>query len=222
MIKAHSFLLEIENYTPGKAKIGDRKAIKLSSNENALGSSKLALEAYKNHHDQVFRYADGSCELLREALGEKYNIDKERIVCGAGSDELIAFLTSAFAGVGDEIIYSQYGFLMYPISAQRVGAKAIKVEESNLKTNVDNIIAAISDKTKIIFIANPNNPTGSYLNKTELQKLIDNTPKNILIVLDCAYEEFVVESDYPHGIDIVNKYEKSWQKIFTIKLSKML
>ena len=144
---------------------------------------------------------------MREALGEKYNIDKERIVCGAGSDELIAFLTSAFAGVGDEIIYSQYGFLMYPISAQRVGAKAIKVEESNLKTNVDNIIAAISDKTKIIFIANPNNPTGSYLNKTELQKLIDNTPKNILIVLDCAYEEFVVESDYPHGIDIVNKYE---------------
>jgi histidinol-phosphate aminotransferase len=209
-IEANQFLLEIENYIPGKSKFGDKKLIKLSSNENALGASPKAIEAYKNHGEEIFRYPDGSCNLLREALARKYKISAERIVCGAGSDEIIAFLTSAFATITDEIIYSEHGFLMYPISAKRVGANPIKVKEKNLKADIEAILAAITDKTKIIFIANPNNPTGSYLTKSELQKLINGTPKHILIVLDHAYEEFVDSSqnkDYPNAIELVNNHE---------------
>lgn len=205
---AHNYISEIANYVPGKAKIGNgKKAIKLSSNENALGSSLRAIEVYKNHSEEVMRYADGSCSLLREAIGAKNNISADRIVCGAGSDEILAFLTSAFAGVGDEVIYSEHGFLMYPISAKRVGAKAIKVKEKNLRTDVDAIISAITPKTKIIFIANPNNPTGSYISESEVRKLINFVPKNVLIVLDHAYEEFVEEPDYPNAISLVNEFE---------------
>ncbi len=206
-LQAHSYLSEIENYKPGKAKIGDQKSVtKLSSNENALGSSPKALEAFVNHASEVMRYADGSCTELRQALGLRNSIDPERIVCGAGSDEILALLTAAFAGIGDEIIYSEHGFLMYPISAKRVGASAIKVKEKNLKADVNAILAAINNKTKIIFIANPNNPTGSYLNKDEIDQLITKTPTNVLIVLDHAYEEFVDLADYPNAIDLVNKH----------------
>jgi histidinol-phosphate aminotransferase len=205
---AHSYLSEIENYVPGKAKIGgDQKPIKLSSNENALKASPKAFAAYKNHVEDIFRYSDGSSTALREAIAKKNNIDASRIVCGAGSDEIIAFLTSAFATNGDEIIYSEHGFLMYPISAKRVGATAIKVKEQNLKTDVSAIIKAITPKTKIIFIANPNNPTGSYLNRDEIAELISKTPKNVLIVLDHAYEEFVEARDYPNAVDLVNENE---------------
>lgn len=206
-LSAHQYLLEIENYTPGKAKIGDKKAIKLSSNENALGASSKAIEAYKSHATEISRYADGSCSLLRQSLAQKNNLDPEKIVCGAGSDELIALITAAFAGIGDEVIYSEHGFLMYPISAKRVGAKATKVKETNLKTDIKAILKAINSKTKIIFLANPNNPTGSYLNQHELQELLNNVPKNILIVLDCAYQEFVFAKDYPNAIDLVNRHE---------------
>lgn len=204
--QANSYLNAIANYVPGKSKAKNHgKIIKLSSNENALGASPKAIEAYKNHADLLFRYADGSCEALRQALAKRNEIEAERIVCGAGSDEIISFLTSAFAGIGDEIIYSEYGFLMYPISAQRVGANPIAVPEQNLRADVKAIIAAITKKTKIIFIANPNNPTGSYLTKNEVEFLIAKTPKNILIVLDSAYEEFVEMDDYPCSIDLVRR-----------------
>ncbi|MBM3579675.1 MAG: histidinol-phosphate transaminase [Alphaproteobacteria bacterium] len=204
---AHPYLSQIENYVPGKAKLGSQKVIKLSSNENALGASPRAVEAYKNHGEKIFRYADGSCTDLREALACKNKISSERIVCGAGSDEIIALLTQAFAGAGDEIIYSEHGFLMYPISALRVGAKPVKVKEKNLCADVDALLAAITPKTKIIFLANPNNPTGSYLSKSEIDRLIAGIPKNILLVLDHAYEEFVDAVDYPNAIELVNKYE---------------
>jgi len=205
--QAHKYLLEIENYIPGKSKVGDKKVIKLSSNENALGASPKALIAYIEHAKDVFRYADGSSTLLREKIAQKNNINANQIVCGAGSDEIIALLASSFASVGDEIIYSEYGFLMYPISAQRVGAKAIKVKEKNLKTDIDAIINAVNKKTKIIFIANPNNPTGSYLNKDEINKLVSNIPSNVLIVLDHAYQEFVTVDDFYDGIKIVNNHK---------------
>lgn len=209
MIKAHDYLNEIEIYKPGKAKIdGNRvcEIIKLSSNENALKSSKKALAAYKNHAGEVFRYADGSCTKLREALARKLGVDGEKIVCGAGSDEILALLTAAFAGVGDEIIYSKHGFLMYPISAKRVGARAVAVEEKNLKADIEAILAAITPKTKMIFIANPNNPTGSYLNAKEIDRLIKAVPKSVLIVLDHAYDEFAQGlKDYPNAIKLTDE-----------------
>lgn len=206
-IKAHSYLEKIDNYVPGKAKISGKKAIKLSSNENALGVSHKVIEAYKKHSSDIFRYADGSCTELRELLASKNNISAEQIICGAGSDEIISLITTAFAGINDEIIYSEHGFLMYPISAMRVGARAIKVKENNLKTDINEIIKAVTFQTKIIFIANPNNPTGSYLSAKEILELINKIPKNILIVLDHAYEEFVEANDYPDAIDLVKKNE---------------
>lgn len=206
MIQAHKYLSQIESYKPGKAKLegGLQQVTKLSSNENALKSSKKALKAYKDHAGEVFRYADGSCLDLRQALAAKHQIDAENIVCGAGSDEILALLTSSYAGLGDEIIYSKHGFLMYPISAKRVGATPIAVEEKNLKTDIDAILAAISPQTKIIFIANPNNPTGSYLTQKEVEKLIANTPKSVMIVLDHAYDEFAQSAkNYPNALKLV-------------------
>lgn len=211
MIKAKDYILEIDPYKPGKSKTGSGNAveriIKLSSNENALGSSPKAIEAYKKHTDKLFRYPDGGCTELREAIANKYNINAEQIVCGAGSDEIISFLTQAFCEAEDQVLYSKYGFLMYPISAKRVGANPITADEVNLTTNVDNILAKISSKTKIIFIANPNNPTGSYLSDSEVERLIKNTPTDIIIALDLAYAEFVTANDYPDVIKLVNKYD---------------
>jgi histidinol-phosphate aminotransferase len=208
MIKAKDYILEIEPYKPGKSSIGDgRKTIKLSSNENALGTSQKAIVAYKEHIDKICHYADGGCNNLREAIANKYQINASQIVCGAGSDEIIALLAHSFCDIGDEVLCSEYGFLMYFISAKRVGALPIKAKETNLVANVDNFLAKISNKTKIIFIANPNNPTGSYLNKIETERLIKNTPSNILIVLDFAYCEFVDYDDYPDAIRLVNEYK---------------
>ncbi len=208
--KAKSYIESIEAYKQGKSKtVTDAEIIKLSSNENALKTSKKAILAYKNHSIKINRYADGNCSNLRNRIANKYKINANQIVCGAGSDELISLLIQCFAGEGDEVIYSEYGFLMYPISAQKCGAKAIVAKETNLTTNVGNILALISDKTKMIFIANPNNPTGSYINKAQILKLIENTPKNIVIVLDLAYAEFVElgEDEYPDVIELVNKYD---------------
>jgi histidinol-phosphate aminotransferase len=192
-IKAKQYIEEITPYKQGVSKIKDglMEVIKLSSNENALGSSPKAIKAYKDHSERLNRYADGSCFELRQAIAGKYNINPDRIVCGAGSDEIISLLIQAFAGEGDEIIYSQYGFLMYPISAQKFGVKTIAAKETNLVADIDNIVDSIGLNTKMIFIANPNNPTGSYLNNDKIQKLIDKVPKNIIIILDLAYDEFV-------------------------------
>ena len=208
MLTAKSCILTIDPYKPGKSKVGNnQKVIKLSSNENALGASPEAIKSYQNHASKIFRYADGGCVELRKAIAKKYNINPECIVCGAGSDEIIAFLVQAFVETGEEVLYSQYGFLMYPISAKRVGAIPIIAQETNLTTNIDNILAKISQRTKMIFIANPNNPTGSYINASEIERLINSVPKDIIIVLDLAYAEFVNKSDYSDGIDLVNKYE---------------
>ena len=206
-VTANKYLEEIANYIPGKSKIEHENPIKLSSNENALKASPKALEAYKNHAADLVRYADGSCSNLRAGLAKKNNIEADQIVCGAGSDEIIALLTMAFAKEGDEIIYSEHGFLMYPISAKRIGAKSVIAKEKNLKTDVSEVLKAISDKTRVIFIANPNNPTGSYLNEEEIETLISNTPKHILIVLDHAYEEFAQNSqNYPNALELAKKY----------------
>ncbi len=208
MVQAKKYILEIDPYKPGKSKTGNNGiVIKLSSNENALGSSPQAIAAYKKHIDKVFRYADGGSTDLRNAIAKKYKVNPEQIVCGAGSDEMIALLTHAFCHVGDEVLYSEYGFLMYPISAKRVGAKSVIAKEVNLKANVDNLLKKITKKTKIIFLANPNNPTGSYLNTKEVERLIKNTPSNILVVLDSAYAEFVDEADYPDAVKLVQKHK---------------
>lgn len=220
MIKAKDYILKIDPYRPGKSDIGGQKGvIKLSSNENALGSSKKAIEAYESHSSKIFRYASGGCEKLREALASKYNIEFDGIVCGAGSDEIIALLVQSFCGAGDEVLYSDHGFLMYPISAKRVGSLPVAAKEINLTTSIDNILTKISDKTKMIFIANPNNPTGSYLDVGEVRRLLELVPKDIIIVLDQAYSEFVDKKDYIDATYLVKEHKnlvvtRTFSKIF--------
>jgi histidinol-phosphate aminotransferase len=208
LVPYNNTILEISPYVPGayaKSKTG--KLIKLSSNENPFGCSPKVTELLQNGTILLNRYPEGTSKQLREELGKLNNINPEQIVCGAGSDELITLIVMAYAGQGAEVIYTKHGFLMYPITALSLGAKPVVADEVNLKANVDNIIAKITDKTRIIFIANPNNPTGSYLNDFEIRELIAKTPKNILIVLDYAYAEFVEEKDYPDAIKLANQFE---------------
>lgn len=199
-------ILDISPYTPGLSKAKNahtQRIIKLSSNETPFGPSPKALDAYKNMASELHRYPHATG--LNEAIGAIHNLDPTRIVCGAGSDELISLLCLAYAGPGDDVLYSQYGFLMYPISSKAVGANPIAVPEQNLKTDVNALLSHVTPKTKIIFIANPNNPTGSYLTIEELNLLRQKLPSHILLVLDGAYSEYTSVPDYIDGLALVDE-----------------
>lgn len=207
-IKAKPNIMEINPYIGGEAKIeGINKLVRLASNENALGTSQLAIKACKENLSEIYRYPNGGADKLREALAKKYGLNLANIVCGAGSEELISLIIKAYAGVGDEVLYSYYGFLMYPISAKAVGATPVTAAEHNLTTSVDEILGKVNSKTKLIFIANPNNPTGSFIAKPEIKRLIDNIPEDILLIIDEAYAEFALaEKGYNSTIDMVDDY----------------
>lgn len=204
--KTHSWIEELGIYAAGKSKVeGTLKPVKLSANECALGPSPMAMEAYTREAPNLYRYPDPSYTELRAALAKKYNIDANRIVCGVGSDELLRIACKAYLKPGDEAIFVAHSFSMYPIAIQSVGAKAIEVADVNYTASVDNILAAINDKTKLIFIANPNNPTGTYLPRDEVERLWKNVPDHVLLVLDSAYAEFMEEADYSAGIELVDR-----------------
>ncbi|MCC9620793.1 histidinol-phosphate transaminase [Thalassospira sp. MA62] len=198
-------ILDIAPYKGGKSNAGDAKRIiKLSSNEGALGPSPKAMEALRKSAEKLHRYPDGGSELLRDKLAAKYDLEADQIVCGAGSDELITLLIRAYAGPGDEVLYSQHGFLMYPIAAKGVGAVPVTAAETNMTTSVDALLAAVTEKTKIVFVANPNNPTGTYITAEEMQRLRDGLREDIVLVVDAAYAEFMTgQEDYTAGEDLV-------------------
>jgi histidinol-phosphate aminotransferase len=197
-------IAEITPYVGGEAKIpGVNRVIKLASNENALGPSALAIEALQNHAAAMHRYPDGGSVELRTALGGQFDIDPALIVCGTGSDELIQLLVRGFAGTGDEVIHSRHGFLMYAIAALAAGATPVAVAETDLTADVDQLLAAVTDRTKLVFLANPNNPTGTYLPASEIRRLHAGLPGNVVLVLDAAYAEFVDVADYEPGIELV-------------------
>ena len=174
-------ILKIEPYKPGTSKLpGKAEVIKLSSNENALGISPKVVSALRDIEPRLFRYPDGACKALRQKLGETYGLNPEQLVCGVGSDELIGLLCHAYAGVGDEVLYSQHGFLMYPIYTLRMGATPVKAPEKNLTTDVESLLAAVTPRTRIVFLANPNNPTGSYVSKEKIAYLRKKLPQDIL------------------------------------------
>ena len=202
-----SGIMEIKPYIGGEGRVeGIRHPVRLASNENAWGCSPLAREAYLKAVSELHRYPDGAAADLRGALGKTYDMNPERIVCGAGSDELISLLTRAYAGAGDEIVYSEHGFLMYPINAKVVGAKPVAAPELDLRTDIHAVLKAVTPKTKIVFLANPNNPTGSYLAKAEMKELREKLPPSVLLVIDAAYAEFVTEKDYEDGRALVDAY----------------
>lgn len=198
-------VLEIEAYVGGKSKIaGLEKPIKLSSNEGALGPSPRALEAYRKVAGEMHRYPDGGSVALREAIGARFGFDPARIVCGAGSDELLGLLARAYAGPGDEVLYTEHGFLIYPIVAHSVGATPVVAGETRLTTDVDKLLAKVTARTRLLYIANPNNPTGSYIPATALARLRRELPAGVLLVIDAAYAEFVTANDYEAGAALVD------------------
>ncbi|MDX6750199.1 histidinol-phosphate transaminase (plasmid) [Geminicoccaceae bacterium 1502E] len=196
-------ILEIEPYVGGKAAVGGgAPAIKLSSNESAIGPSAKARAAYEALAGTLHRYPDGGCTSLRQGLARRFNLDPRQIVCGAGSDELIGLLVKAYAGPGDEVLYSQHGFLMYRLSALAAGAHPVAAPERDLTADVDALLARVTSRTRIVFIANPNNPTGSYLPAGELERLHAGLPPEVLLVIDAAYAEFVDAPDYASGAEL--------------------
>ncbi|MBJ26085.1 MAG: histidinol-phosphate transaminase [Alphaproteobacteria bacterium] len=201
-------ILEIEPYVGGLSDIkGHENVLKLSSNEAAIGPSPKALDAYKLYAGNLSRYPEGSARELRSTIGRVNNINIENIVCGAGSDELLQLICRAFSGPGDEVLFTEHSFLVYRIAALASGASPIAIPETNLCADVDKIINSISKSTRIIFLANPNNPTGSFLARSELLRLWENIPKNVLLVVDTAYAEFVTHKDYDPAFKLVEKAE---------------
>src|SRR5438067_13795333 len=199
-------ILDIAPYIGGEASVpGVERPIRLASNESALGPNPKAIAAYRALAEEIHRYPDGSAAELREALGRHNGLDPERIVCGSGSDELIGLLLRGYVGPGDEVLYSRHGFLMYPIGATAVGAAPIDVPERDLTADVDGFLARVTERTRIVFIANPNNPTGTYLSAEEMARLHAGLPPNVMLAIDAAYAEFVNRNDYEPGIALVNR-----------------
>ena len=197
-------VLDIEAYVPGKSSApGVAKVFKLSSNETPLGPSPRAVAAYQAVGAHLEDYPDGSASELREAIGRVFGLDPDRIVCGAGSDDLLNLLARAYLADADEAIHTTHGFLVYPIATLGTGAKPVVAPETNYTASVDSILAAVTKKTKIVFLANPNNPTGTYISFDEVKRLQRSLPPHVLLVLDAAYAEYVRRNDYELGIELV-------------------
>lgn len=197
-------IAEIAPYVGGEARLaGHDSVIKLASNEGALGPSPKAMAALKSLAREVHRYPDGASGELRAALARLHGIDAERIVCGAGSDELISLLCRAYAGPGDEVLHTEHGFLMYAIAARTVGATPVAAPERRLTADPDALLERVSERTRILFLANPNNPTGTYLSAVALRDLRKRLPERVLLVIDAAYAEFVGANDYSSGVEMV-------------------
>ncbi len=197
-------IMAIDAYVPGKSSVaGLAKVYKLSSNESPLGPSPRAIEAFRANADQLALYPDGSSRALREAIGRRYGLDADQIVCGNGSDELLSLLAHVYLRPGDEGLFSQYGFLEYPIAIKAAGGVPVVAEETDHTTSVDAMLAKVSVRTKIVFLANPNNPTGTYIPFSEVKRLHAGLPKDALLVLDAAYAEYVGRNDYAAGIELV-------------------
>ena len=185
-------ILEITPYKAGESAAKGANAVtKLSSNENPLGASAAAKQAVRDAAESVNVYPSSDHRELRAAIAEVHGLDPTRITCGAGSDELISLLTSAYAGDGDEVVYTEHGFAMYPIAAHAAGATPVQVREKHRTADVDTILSAVTPRTAIVFLANPNNPTGTMLPDAEIERLADSLPPETLLVLDGAYAEYV-------------------------------
>ncbi len=197
-----SNILEITPYKGGEPAPGGWK---LSSNENPLGCSPAAKAAMIEAAEHLETYPDGSARLLREAIGRKYGVDPDRIVCGSGSDEIFQLLGRAYLRPGDEVIQSEHAFLVYRLVAQQSGATIVNAPETNLTASVDAILERVTGKTRMVFLANPNNPTGSYIPFDEVKRLHAGLREDILLVVDGAYAEYVRRNDYSAGLELAGE-----------------
>jgi histidinol-phosphate aminotransferase len=193
---AKASVLAIAPYVPGRATTHDgRRVHKLSSNENPLGTSAAARAAFRNASDSLDRYPDAAATELREALAAKYGLDPARVIQGTGSDELLHLVAGAFAGAGDEVLYVRYGFSVYEIAARRVGATPIQASDKGYGTDVTGLLEAVTSRTRVVYVANPNNPTGTYTPREEMQRLHQGLPPDCLLVVDQAYSEYLDVDD---------------------------
>ncbi len=212
-------ILTISPYVGGESSVpGVNRSYKLSSNEGAFGVPPLALKALKDVAAETYRYPDGGADRLREAIGRRWDLDPARIVCGAGSDDLLYQLCLCYGGPDRDIIMSEHGFTIYYIAGVYAGSRVIKVAERNLQPDLDAILAAVSPTTKAVFLANPNNPTGAMISEAEMTRFRAALPPEILLVIDSAYAEYVVRDDYNPGERLVDATKNT---IMTRTFSKM-
>ena len=201
-------VLGIDPYVPGQSSApGAARIFKLSANETPLGPSPRAREALRGFADRLHEYPDGAATVLRKAIGARHGLDPARIVCGNGSDEILHLLAAAYIGPGDEGIFTQHGFLVYRIAILAADGVPIIADERNLTADVDRILAKVGPRTKMVFLANPNNPTGTYLPFAEVKRLATHLPAHVLLVLDAAYAEYVARADYMSGETLVSDSE---------------
>ena len=201
-------VMEIEAYVPGKSAAPEGvKLHKLSSNENPLGPSPAAIEAVKKLAGKMESYPDGSARRLRQAIGAAHGLNPANIICSNGSDEIIGLLAQTYLEPGDEGIITEHGFLCYRIYIQAASGVPVTVKETGERADVDAILAAVTERTRIVFLANPNNPTGTYMPHDEVRRLHAALPKNVLLVVDAAYAEYVRRNDYESGIELVSSSE---------------
>ena len=188
---------EVDRYVGGLSQFNKIKnPIKLSANESALGPSPKAIEAFEKEKNKILKYPESDSNSLREVLAQKFKIDSKRIICGSGSDQIFDLTCRLFIEPGDEVIVTEFGFLMHKIYASLYKAKVVLAKEKNFRASVEEITKKVSDKTKIVFIANPNNPTGTYLSKNEILDLRKKLRSDILLVVDDAYCEFINSSNF--------------------------
>jgi histidinol-phosphate aminotransferase len=213
-------ILTIEPYVGGESKIpGVNRIIKLSSNEGAFGPPPSAVEAIAAAARDAHRYPDGGATKIREAIGARFGLDPARIVCGNGSDELIAYLILTYGGEGTELIMPAHGFVMYELSGRYAGCRVIKVPERNMTADIDGILAAVGPRTKLVCLVNPNNPTGTLIPRSEVRRLRAGLRDDILLILDAAYAEYVTDPDYDPGNALVDEggntvMTRTFSKIF--------
>jgi len=211
--------IKIERYIGGLSKFKKiDNPIKLSANESALGPSPKAIKAFENDGKNIFNYPESDSNSLREVISKKFYIDSARIICGAGSDQIFDLTCQLFLEPGDEVIVTEFGFIMHRIYAELHGAKVLLAKEKNYQASVDEILKKVNDKTKIVFIANPNNPTGTYLSKDMMLSLRHKLRSDILLVIDDAYFEFMDKKDFSSGLDL---FKNSTNVLITRTFSKI-
>jgi histidinol-phosphate aminotransferase len=219
--------MDIHAYVPGKSKTDDgRKVAKLSANENPFGTAEAAREAFRAAGAELERYPDSGAVELREAIAAHYGLEFDRITYGTGSDEVLHMAAGTFAGPGDEIIFSRFGFSVYPIATRRVGATPIEAPDKDYATDIDAILARVTEKTRVVFIANPNNPTGTYTSRAKIARLHAGLPKTVLLVIDQAYTEYLDPEDDDGGLDLARTapnvlVTRTFSKIFGLASARV-
>jgi histidinol-phosphate aminotransferase len=201
------WIMDIAPYVPGRSTTDDgRKVVKLSSNENPLGTSGAARAAFAAHSGDLERYPDAGATALREAIAARHDLDPARVMYGTGSDEILHLIAGAYAGPGDEVIQVRYGFAVYEIATRRVGATLITAADKDYATDVDAILAAVTDKSRIVFLANPNNPTGTFTPRAEIARLHAHLPGTVMLVIDQAYAEYLNADQDDFGIELARNH----------------